>query len=216
MFSSQQHIHLSVAERSRSKSLPASPSCSPKVYPKTLGGSLSKGLIDLPESIENNQNNEDKLCSFEHRLDVLKRQEEQYTSSCESAQTVCDSMMLPRCIQITEPSKDFGLSDLSFEVTINGTGKGMPSEGPGEVSLERPQILKGISSPRKGQSNIASFGLAFPSCGSLSSTSCTDVSDKKNSEEWGSFPFSPVFDITHRDSAQADERYNFPLLLVLW
>ncbi|CAI9531593.1 unnamed protein product [Staurois parvus] len=207
MFSSQQHIHLSVVERSRSKSLPASPSCSPKVYPKVLGGSLSKVLIDLPESTENDQSNEDKLCSNEHKLDVLKKQEEQYISSCESAQTVCDSLTLPNGIRITEPSKeDFGQSDISLEVTTDDSGKVTPCESAGEVFLQRPHILKGISPSRKGQGNIASFGLAFPSSGSLSSTSWTDVSEKKNSEEWGSFPFSPVFDLTLRDSVQVDGR----------
>lgn len=214
MFSSQQHIHLSVEERSRSKSLPASP-CSPKVYPKTLGESLCKGRADLPKSMENDQSNEDKLCSSENRLDVLKRQEEQYISSCESAQTVCDSLMLPDCIRITEPSKeDFGQSDMSLEITTDDSGKVTPCESAGEVFLQRPHILKGISSSRKGQSNIASFGLAFPSTGSLSSTSWTDVSEKKNSEEWGSFPFSPVFDLTCRDSGQVDGRYHFLFLLV--
>ncbi|KAM5163021.1 lysosomal-trafficking regulator [Mantella aurantiaca] len=204
MFSSQQHIHLSVVEKSRSKSLPASPSCSPKVYPKALGGSLSKGLVDLPESMENVQIDEDKLCSSEHRMDVLKKQEEQYISSCESAHTVCDSLMLPNCIRITEPSKEE--LEMSLEMTTDDSGKETPCESPGDIFLQRPHILKGISSSRKGHSNLSSFGLAFPSCGSLSSTSWTDVSEKKNSEEWGSFPFSPVFDLTSRDSVQVDER----------
>lgn len=208
MFSSQQHIHLSVAERSRSKSLPASPSCSPKVYPKALGGSLSKGLTELPESMENDQSNEDQLCNSEPRLDVLKKQEEQYTSSCESAQTVCDSLMIPNGIRITEPSReDFGQSDINLEVTADESEKVTTCESAsesGEVFLQRPHVLKGISSSRKGQINIASFGLTFPSSGSLSSTSWTDVSEKKNSEEWSSFPFSPVFDLTLRDSAQVD------------
>ncbi|XP_018413216.1 PREDICTED: lysosomal-trafficking regulator [Nanorana parkeri] len=207
MFSSQQHIHLSVSERSRSKSLPASPSCVPKVYPKTLEGSLFKGGVDLAQSMENDKTNEDIICSSENRLDVLKRQEEQYISSCESAQTVCDSLMPPDCIRVTEPSKEeFGQSDISLEITTDDSGKVTPCESAGEVFLQRPRILKGISSSRKGQSNIASFGLAFPSSGSLSSTSWTDVSEKKNSEEWGSFPFSPVFDLTCRDSVQVDGR----------
>lgn len=213
MYSSQQHIHLSVAERSRSKSLPASPSCSPKVYPKSLGGSLSKGLTELPESMENDESNEDQLCSSEHRLDVLKKQEEQYISSCESAQTVCDSLIIPNGIRITEPSKeDFGQLDISLEITADESEKVTPCESvseSGEVFLQRPHVLKGISSSRKGQINTASIGLAFPSSGSLSSTSWTDVSEKKNSEEWSSFPFSPLFDLTLRDSAQVDGRYNF-------
>ncbi|XP_072265185.1 lysosomal-trafficking regulator isoform X2 [Pyxicephalus adspersus] len=206
MFSSQQHLHLSVAEMSRSKSLPPSPSCSPKVYPRALRGSLSKSIVDVQESVENDQSNEDKLCSSQHRLNVLRRQKEQYISSCESAQTVCD-LMLPDCITITEPSKEYlGQLDNNLEVTADESGKVTPCESAGEVFLQRPHILKGISSSRKGQNNLTSFGPAFPSSGSLSSTSWTDMSEKKNSEEWGSFPLSPVFDLTRKDSVHLDGR----------
>ncbi|KAM9317348.1 lysosomal-trafficking regulator [Gastrophryne carolinensis] len=202
MFSSQPHIHLSVADRSRSKSLPASPSCSPKTYPKRLGGSLEKSIVALPESTDD-QNSKDKLCSTEHQLEVLKKKEE-YVSSCESAQTVCETLVLPDSITIIEPSKeDLGDTDISLE---NIAEDKVRCESVGEVFLERPHVLKGISMSRKGQGPITSFGLAFPSSGSLSSSSLTDVSEKKNPEEWGSFPFSPMFALAHTESESTDGR----------
>ncbi|XP_068087878.1 lysosomal-trafficking regulator isoform X2 [Hyperolius riggenbachi] len=207
LFSSQQHIHLPVTDRSRSKSLPASPSCSPKVYPRRLGGRLGKSIDDLPDSVESEKNSEDNLCHSERRLDLLKGQEEQYMSSCESAQTVCESLTLPDCITITEPTKDdFGSLENGFEHTADYSGNVKPCESAGDLFPQRPHVLKGIASSKKGQTSIASYGPSFPSSGSFSSTSWTDGSEKKPFEEWCSFPFSPVFDIAHKDSDQGDGR----------
>ncbi|XP_075057049.1 lysosomal-trafficking regulator [Mixophyes fleayi] len=202
--STKSHMHLSVVERSRSKSLPASPSCSPKMHPKRLGGSLRKSTDDLTDSIKHDQGIQNKICSFEYKLEVLKKREDQYISSCESAHTVCESLMLSDCITVIEPSKeDLERSALSLESANNDSGKIMPYESTGEVFLQRPDNLKGIHSPKKGQNNI---NLAFPSSGSLTSACWTDVPEKKMSEEWGSFPFSPMFDLTRTDSVILEER----------
>ncbi|XP_063773674.1 lysosomal-trafficking regulator isoform X2 [Pseudophryne corroboree] len=200
---SQQQTHLSVIERIRSKSLPASPSCSPKMHPKRLGRSLGKSTEDLTGSVRSDQGIPDKTCHLEYRFEVLKKKEDQYVSSCESAQTICESLLLSECVTIIEPSKeDFERSAFSPE-NANDAGKTAPFEGTGEVLLQRPDYLKGIYSQRKGQSNVS---FAFPTNGSLTSAIWTDVPEKKNSEEWGSFPFSPIFDLTHRDSVTIEER----------
>ncbi|XP_075718563.1 lysosomal-trafficking regulator isoform X2 [Rhinoderma darwinii] len=203
VFSSQQHIHLSVVERSRSKSLPASPSSSPRVLPKRIGGSLSKSIVDLTDPLKREQAIEDGMCKSDHRLEVLKIEEDQNLSSCESAQTMCESGMPPDCITITEPPREaldqYTLNDESSMLT--------PQEITGEdLVLRRPDKLKGIYSPRKGQGNVASISLAFPSSGSLPSTSWADVTEKKKFEEWGSLAFSPEFVLTHANPVNMEER----------
>ncbi|XP_069810685.1 lysosomal-trafficking regulator [Dendropsophus ebraccatus] len=175
-----QHLQLSVVERSRSKSLPASPSLSPRVRPKRLGGSI----VD----VRGPQAEEDGTCVSEPRLDLLKAEEEPNVSSCESAHTVCESGRLPDCITISEP----------------------PEEGDsrtGEAALlQRPDKLKGIHSPRRGQRSITGLSLAFPSAGTLPTASWGDLPEKKKGEEWGSFPFSPVFHLTNVNPVNMEER----------
>ncbi|XP_056422915.1 lysosomal-trafficking regulator isoform X3 [Hyla sarda] len=199
LFSSQQHIHLSVVERSRSKSLPTSPSFSPKVLPKRLGGSLSKSIVDLKKSTDSEQAMADGFCKSDHRLEVLKTVEDQNISSCESAQTVCESGMLPECITITEPPKE----DLD-QFALHQSSKQTFQDVIEDTVLQRPDKLKGICSSRKGQSNMASISLAFPSIGSLPSWG--DVPEKKKSEEWVGFSFSPVFGLTNVEPVNMEER----------
>lgn len=204
LFSSQQHIHLSVIERTRSRSLPASPSCSPRVQPKRLGGSFSKSIIDLRDSIDSEQTVEDGMCKYEHKFEVLKTEEDQNVSSCESAQTVGESGVLPDCITITGPPKE----ELDQCTLVDESSTLTPQEVMGvDTVLQRPDKLKGIYSPRKGQSNVASISLAFPSSGSLPSASWADVHEKKKPEEWGNFSFSPVFGATQPDSVTIEKRY---------
>ncbi|XP_066461496.1 lysosomal-trafficking regulator [Eleutherodactylus coqui] len=198
-FSSQQHLDDSEISRPRSKSLPTSPS-SPGVQPERLGGSHSKSIADLTDC---KQAMEIEACKSDHRLEVLKTEEDPNVSSCESAQTVWESGMLPDFITVTELPKE----DLEQCAVNDGSGTLTSQEGVGEDTvLRRPDKLKGIYSPKKGQGNVASISLAFPSNRSIPSTSWADVPEKKKSEEWGSFSLSPVFGFGHRDSINMEER----------
>ncbi|KAM3931239.1 lysosomal-trafficking regulator [Leptodactylus fuscus] len=198
IFSSQQHIHLPVVERYRSKSLPASPSCSPRIQPKRLGGSFHKSTVDLTDSSDSKQAMENAMDESYHRLDVLKK-EDQNVSSCESAQSVYESGMLSDCITVSEkPREDLDQS------TPNESSALISQEGVGEDTvLQRPDKLKGIYSSRKGQGSVS---LAFPLNGSLPSSSWPDVPDKKQSEEWGSFSLPSVFGLAHADAVYMEER----------
>ncbi|KAG9472227.1 hypothetical protein GDO78_020660 [Eleutherodactylus coqui] len=198
-FSSQQHLDDSEISRPRSKSLPTSPS-SPGVQPERLGGSHSKSIADLTDC---KQAMEIEACKSDHRLEVLKTEEDPNVSSCESAQTVWESGMLPDFITVTELPKE----DLEQCAVNDGSGTLTSQEGVGEDTVvRRPDKLKGIYSPKKGQGNVASISLAFPSNRSIPSTSWADVPEKKKSEEWGSFSLSPVFGFGHRDSINMEER----------
>ncbi|XP_040285377.1 lysosomal-trafficking regulator isoform X2 [Bufo bufo] len=189
VFSSTQHVQLPVVERSRSKSLPVSPSCSPRVQPKRLEGSFSKSIVDLTD---NKQPKENAVCKYDHKLDVLIK---------ESAQTVCEWGNRPDCITITEPPKED-----SDNFTLNDESSILKSQESTceDTVLRRPDKLKGIYSP-KGQGSIASISLDFPSVASFPSASWADDPEKKKMEDWGNFSFSPVVGPVNMEERPLDE-----------
>ncbi|KAM4694759.1 lysosomal-trafficking regulator [Discoglossus pictus] len=200
-----QHGYLSVVRKSRSRSLPASPSTSPKVPPKRFGGSLGRSTSDLKDC-GNCPENHVKSSSTAGSSLTLKRREDQYVSSCESAKTVCEIEALSIDITVADPLKDdLELSELQGENTEQDAERKFSYEATGdELLLQRPDSLKGIYAFKRGQSNITNLGLAFAPSGPTTIPSWTNLSDKKGSDEWDSFPFSPLFDQTH--GSNVDER----------
>ncbi|XP_073416193.1 lysosomal-trafficking regulator isoform X2 [Dendrobates tinctorius] len=195
VFSSQQH--LSVMKRFRSKSLPESPSC---LQPVKLGERFSRSEVDLKNSEKSVMNG---TCRSDHRLEVLKTEDDQKLSSCESAQTVCESSLLPDYITVTEVPKD----DLDQFAVNDESSIRTPQDVVGEDTvLQRPSKLKGIYSFGQGHVNVASNSLPFSSCGSFPSVTGEAVPENKKSEDRRSFSFSPVFGIAHANSINMEER----------
>ncbi|XP_053567057.1 lysosomal-trafficking regulator isoform X2 [Bombina bombina] len=194
---SSQHGYLSVVRKSRSRSLPASPSISPKVPPKRLGGST----VDLKDDSENFHPNQDTARS----VPSLIKREDQYVSSCESATTICESEALSIDITVVDSMKDdLELPGLHIENQEDDADKKFSYQSSGDqLLLQRPDSLKGIYSFKRGQS-VTSLGLAFASSGPSATPPWTIISDKKGSDEWDNFPFTPLLDQTH--SNNMDER----------
>ncbi|KAM4772207.1 lysosomal-trafficking regulator [Rhinophrynus dorsalis] len=207
VFSSQQHPNLSVIGKSRSRSLPSSLTTSPIIPSKRLGGSLGRSTNDLTDTSENYSCNQSEIGSVTGSSETLKRREDLYVSSCESAKTVCESEVLPVDITIVDPSKeDLEPSLLKMEQKEDDADQKYSYESSGDEALQRPDHLKGIYSLKKVQSNIPSLGLAFPPSGLSTSACWTNVSDKKASDDWDSFHLSPLFDQKQRNPDNADER----------
>ncbi|MEE6475211.1 hypothetical protein FKM82_010657 [Ascaphus truei] len=213
--SSQQNAYLSVERKSRSRSLPASPTTSPKVPPKRLGGSLGRSSIDLKDDPENDPADHEKNSCSAGSTETLKKKEDQYVSSCESAKTVCESSknafkveVLSVDITMVDPLKeDLELSVFQLETKESDADQAFTDENAeDELFLQRPNNLKGIYSIKRGQSNNSSLGLAFAPSGPSATACWTNFPDKKVSEEWDSFPFSPLFDRTHENPDSVGER----------
>ncbi|XP_018118608.1 lysosomal-trafficking regulator isoform X3 [Xenopus laevis] len=208
VFSSQQRPCLSVVGRSRSRSLPTSLTTSPVLPPKRLGGSLGRSTTDMTDDIENYPANQKGTGSVAGSSETLRRREDQYISSCESAKTVCESEVLPVDVANIDYSKEDGeLSVLQFTENKNDEtdNKSSYASSTDEV-LQRPDHLKGIYTFKRGQSNITSLGLGFPSSGPSSTPGWANLSDKKGSDDWDMFPFSPFCDPGQINTGNVDER----------
>ncbi|XP_063299447.1 lysosomal-trafficking regulator isoform X3 [Pelobates fuscus] len=203
VFSSQQHGYLSVVQKTRSRSLPASPATSPKIPPKRLGGSLGRSNEDLKMTPENYSESQTKVSCSEGSTDTLKRREEQYMSSCESAKTVCESEISPANITIHSLSEDIEAPMFHFENKEDVTVQKFTHESAiDEMALQRPDHLTGVYSLKKGQSNMTSLGLAFPPA-----TTCwTTIPEKKDSDEWDNLNFSPLFNLAQSRYDSVEER----------
>ncbi|XP_053317240.1 lysosomal-trafficking regulator [Spea bombifrons] len=207
LFASQHHAYLSVVHKSRSRSLPASPSTSPKIPPKRIGGSLGRSTDDLKTTPKTFTEDQEKICSSAGSTETLKRVEEQYISSCESAKTICESDRLPVGITIDPLKEDVDIAVFHFEDKEVDTEQKITNEFDGDDALpQRPDHLKGIYSLKKGHSNMTSLGLAFPP-GRPSAMSCwTNIPDKKHSDEWDNFQFSPLFSLAQNSRDNVNER----------
>ncbi|CAH2251269.1 Hypothetical predicted protein [Pelobates cultripes] len=144
-----------------------------------------------------------KVSCSEGSTDTLKRREEQYMSSCESAKTVCESEISPANITVHSLSEDIEAPMFHFENKEDVTVHKFTHESAiDEVALQRPDHLKGVYSLKKGQSNMTSLGLAFPPA-----TTCwTTIPEKKDSDEWDNLNFSPLFNLAQSRYDSVEER----------
>ncbi|MGH0131459.1 UNVERIFIED_CONTAM: hypothetical protein FKN15_014968 [Acipenser sinensis] len=148
-------------------------------------------------------------------------------SSCESAQTVCDSGELPPCQNSALVNSPEAASSPSQEDedTAGGSGEESPLglesedrfESAGGEGVRRPDSLKGIHSLQRSQSNFASLGLAFPAQnGSLAIARWPSLSDRGVlPEDWESYAYSPAYDCTFSKPDSTDDRSPTEDCLVL-
>ncbi|KAI1240799.1 hypothetical protein IHE44_0009242 [Lamprotornis superbus] len=199
----------SQAPRRLSKSLPASPTSSPQVHQKRLGSSVDdlqilgeRDYVDLQGRI-----------GFVESSETIKRvQEELFLSSCESAKTVCDSELtsaetfedIAKEVELSENALESKEADADLKCNEAGASGG----GAAEVSLRRPDNLKGLPSFQKGQSNFAGLGLAFSVLGASSAIARWPSFADKNvlPEDWDSLAFSSANESTPKPSESPDDR----------
>ncbi|KAE8601970.1 hypothetical protein XENTR_v10013848 [Xenopus tropicalis] len=205
IFSSQQRPCLSIVGRSRSRSLPTSLTTSPVLPPKSFGGSLGRSTTDVTDDKGIYPASQKGTGSISGSSETLRRREDQYVSSCESAKTVCESEVLPGDVtNIDYLKEDVELSVLQLENKNYETDHKSSYGSSTDELLQRPDHLKGIYTFKRGQSNISS--LAFPSSVQASTPGWANLSDKKASDEWDIFPFSPFFDPGQISADTVDER----------
>uniref|UniRef100_A0A8C5M6R0 Lysosomal trafficking regulator n=1 Tax=Leptobrachium leishanense TaxID=445787 RepID=A0A8C5M6R0_9ANUR len=203
LYSSQHQGYLTVVQKTRTRSLPASPATSPKMPPKRLGGSLGRSTEDLNNTHKIYSESREKLCSSAGSTETLKRREDLYISSCESAKTVCESENIPVDITINSSTENIDSSVFQTENNEDEAIQKFVLESAGnEMSLQRPDHLKGVHSIKKGQSSMASLGLAFPPA----TSSWSSIPDKKTSDEWDNFNLSPLFNLAQSRPDSVEER----------
>lgn len=206
----QQKISSQVPRR-LSKSLPASPTSSPQVHPKRLTERMGRSVDDLQILGERDYVDLQGRIGFVESSETIKRvQEELFLSSCESAKTVCDSELtsaetfedIAKEVELSENALESKEADADLKCNEAGTG------GAAEVSLRRPDNLKGLPSFQKGQSNFAGLGLAFSVLGASSAIARWPSFADKNvlPEDWDSLAFSSANENTPKPSESPDDR----------
>ncbi|KAG8444521.1 hypothetical protein GDO86_009617 [Hymenochirus boettgeri] len=207
VFSSQQHPSLSVVGKSRSRSLPNSLTTSPIVQPRRLGGSLGRRNSDITYGNEIYPERPNGVGNVSESSETLKRREDQYISSCESATTVCESESLSvDKVTIEVSNEDAEPALLLPDNKEENADKRVGNICATDEVLQRPDHLKGIYSYKRGQSNVTGLGIAFPAGGLPATPGWTNLSDKKALDEWDSFPFSPFFNPAQSIAGNVDQR----------
>uniref|UniRef100_A0A8C0C2E6 Lysosomal trafficking regulator n=1 Tax=Buteo japonicus TaxID=224669 RepID=A0A8C0C2E6_9AVES len=186
------------------KSLPASPTSSPRIHQKRLTERMGSSVDDLQIIGKRDYIDLQDGSGFVGSSETIKRvQEELFLSSCESAKTVCDSE-LTSAETFEDIAKEEELSENAFE-SKEADADLKCNEGGGvaaEQSLRRPDNLKGLPSFQKSQSNFAGLGLAFSVHGSSSAIARWPSFADKNvlPEDWESLAFSSANENTQKPS----------------
>nr|XP_013800926.1 PREDICTED: lysosomal-trafficking regulator [Apteryx mantelli mantelli] len=200
------------------KSLPASPTSSPKVHPKRLTEKLGRSIDDLQNIGKGDLGDFQGKIGFVGSSETLKRvQEELFLSSCESAKTVCDSE-LTSAETFEDIPKEEELSENAFESKETDMElKYDDSSAAPEPLLHRPDNLKGLSSFQKSQSNFAGLGLAFSVHGGSSVVARWPSLADKNvlPEDWESLAFSSASENTRKKSESLDDRSTEDCLVLI-
>ncbi|XP_043931740.1 lysosomal-trafficking regulator [Protopterus annectens] len=217
LHSSQRKTSSSPLYRQCSKSLPTSPSCSPKVRIRHLTEGLNSSFGDLREEMSSRVNSislHQKHLSNLGSADTLKRvNDDLCISSCESAKTVCESPFLSdtqSCEDLPAEKLNVKVCDLvskQADVTLQNT-ENIRSEkvasntfvveggDAADELVQRPDSLKGIYSFQRSQSSGATLGLAFPTpTGSMTFSRWPSTVDRSSlTVDWDSFPPSPAYE----------------------
>ncbi|XP_047903864.2 lysosomal-trafficking regulator [Anser cygnoides] len=201
----QQEISYQVPKR-LCKSLPASPTWSPQVHQKRLIERLGRSIDDLQNIGKHDYIDLQGKTGFVRHSENIKRVQEDFLSSCESAKTVCDSELtsvetfedIPKEEELSEnESKE---ADVDLKCNEGGAAA--------EPLLRRPDHLRGLTSLQKSQSNFAGLGLAFSVHGGSSAIARWPSFADKNvlPEEWESLAFSSSTENTRKTYESSDER----------
>uniref|UniRef100_A0A8C5GKP7 Lysosomal trafficking regulator n=1 Tax=Gouania willdenowi TaxID=441366 RepID=A0A8C5GKP7_GOUWI len=121
--------------------------------------------------------------------------DEQLLSSCESANTICDSKDVSEGAALRTPA-------ISVEEDKDETAEVDSLEAP-----RRPDSLKGIQSFQRSHSNLASLGLAFPAPnGTLAIGRWPSAAERGSMpEDWESYTYSPGCERTRSKTESSTE-----------
>ncbi|XP_065586174.1 lysosomal-trafficking regulator [Cyrtonyx montezumae] len=212
----QQKVSFQVPKR-LSKSLPASPTSSPQVHRKRLTERSQRSIDDLQNIGKCDYADLEGKIVFEGHSETIKRVQEDFLSSCESAKTVCDSELTS-----TEMFEDIPKEELS-ENTFEGKeadadlkDKESDAASP-QLLLRRPDNLKGLPSLQKSQSTFAGLGLAFSVHGGSSAIARWPSFADKSAlpEEWENLAFSSANENPRKTYGSSDERYTEDCLVLI-
>ncbi|KAI6071821.1 Lysosomal-trafficking regulator [Aix galericulata] len=202
----QQEISYQVPKR-LCKSLPASPTLSPQVHQKRLIERL-RSIDDLQNIGKHDYIDLQDKTGFVTHSETIKRVQEDFLSSCESAKTVCDSELtsvetfedIPKEEELTENVFESKEADVDLKCNEGGAAA--------EPLLRRPDNLRGLTSLQRSQSNFAGLGLAFSVHGGSSAIARWPSFADKNvlPEEWESLAFSSSNENTRKTYESSDER----------
>lgn len=202
----QQEISYQVPKR-LCKSLPASPTLSPQVHQKRLIERL-RSIDDLQNIGKHDYIDLQDKTGFVTHSETIKRVQEDFLSSCESAKTVCDSELtsvetfedIPKEEELPENVFESKEADVDLKCNEGGAAA--------EPLLRRPDNLRGLTSLQRSQSNFAGLGLAFSVHGGSSAIARWPSFADKNvlPEEWESLAFSSSNENTRKTYESSDER----------
>uniref|UniRef100_A0A8C2YH25 Lysosomal trafficking regulator n=1 Tax=Coturnix japonica TaxID=93934 RepID=A0A8C2YH25_COTJA len=178
------------------KSLPASPTSSPQVRRRRLMERSQRSIDDLQNIDKYDYGDLEGKTVFDGHSETIKRAQEDFLSSCESAKTVCDSELTSA--EIKEADADL---------------KGKEGDAAPQLLLRRPDNLKGL---QKSQSTFAGLGLAFSVHGGSSAIARWPSFADKNAlpEEWENLAFSSANE-NPRKTYESSERYTEDCLVLI-
>uniref|UniRef100_A0A8C3M2I6 Lysosomal trafficking regulator n=1 Tax=Chrysolophus pictus TaxID=9089 RepID=A0A8C3M2I6_CHRPC len=185
----QQKISSQVPKR-LCKSLPASPTSSPQVHRRRLMERSQRSIDDLQNIGNYDYADLEGRVVFEGHSETMKRVQEDFLSSCESAKTVCDSELTSAEMFEDIPKEE--LSENTFESKEADADLKCKGDAAPQLLLRRPDNLKGLPSLQKSQSTFAGLGLAFSVHGGSSAIARWPSFADKNAlpEEWENLAFS--------------------------
>ncbi|NXK24793.1 LYST regulator, partial [Arenaria interpres] len=200
------------------KSLPASLNSSPQVHRKRLTERMGRSIDDLQIIGKHDYIDLQGKTGFVGSSETIKRvQEELFLSSCESAKTVCDSELTSA--ETFEDIAKEELSENTFENKEADTDLKC-NEGGGaaaELSLRRPDNLKGLPSFQRSQSNFVGLGLAFSIHGGSSAIARWPSLADRNilPEDWEGLAFSSANENTQKPSESPEDRCTEDWLVLI-
>ncbi|XP_042325199.1 lysosomal-trafficking regulator isoform X2 [Sceloporus undulatus] len=191
------------------KSLPASPTFSPREYQKGLCGNVKRSVDNLLVVSENNLVEPLQKNHFVKNMEAFKRmQEEHLISSCESAKTIVDLEEVMSAERGDISKEELEVLDKTIENKETGpelkSGEDVASESP----LRRPDILNFSSFPfQKSHGNFAGLGLAFSGHGESVIARWPNLADKGlPSEDWEHLVFSSAGEQAPQESESTVDR----------
>ncbi|XP_044275947.1 lysosomal-trafficking regulator isoform X2 [Varanus komodoensis] len=199
-----------------SKSLPASPTSSPRVHQKEFSRNMGRSLDNMhvireTDLVEPPQN------SFVKNLEAFKRiQEEHLLSSCESAKTIVDMDRLTSAETLTISKEEVVMLEKAPEIQEASEGVKPTEDGVLESSLRRPDNLKGLSPFQKSHSNIAGLGLVFSVHGGSAIGRWPSLADKNvPSEDWEHLAFTSASEQAPPESESPSDRSTEDCLVLV-
>uniref|UniRef100_A0A803Y313 Lysosomal trafficking regulator n=1 Tax=Meleagris gallopavo TaxID=9103 RepID=A0A803Y313_MELGA len=185
----QQKISSQVPKR-LCKSLPASPTSSPHVHRRRLMERSQRSIDDLQNIGKYDYADLEGRVVLEGHSETIKRVQEDFLSSCESAKTVCDAELTSAEMFEDIPKEE--LSENTCESKEADADLKCKGDAAPQLLLRRPDNLKGLPSLQKSQSTFAGLGLAFSVHGGSSAIARWPSFADKNAlpEEWENLAFS--------------------------